>query len=76
MFANSFRRSIEESSFYDAMFELRNLKHEELLKKAAGQQLLIKQLEKAHIEHLREIDTLKEQNKKLGDSLLILTSKG
>ncbi|MEA3289427.1 MAG: hypothetical protein U9Q04_04510 [Campylobacterota bacterium] len=60
MFGN-LKETLKNSEFNDIKLELRNLSEDDLLNKAAAQQLLIKDLEKAHIEHIDEIVELKER---------------
>jgi len=84
--ANSFRNMIENSNVYNIKLKLGELNYEDLLNKSAGQQLLIEDLENAHIEHIDKIVELemklddmtskyyleREKNKKLEASMLAL----
>lgn len=69
---SNLRESLEKSHFYDLRFEFSNLDKEELLNKVASQVLYIEKLEKAHIEHITEIEELKEKNLNLEYSLFAL----
>lgn len=86
--ANDFKNTIENSETYDTKLKFKNLNYDELLDKATGQHLLIKDLEKAHIEHIDEIIELRinlddmtsnyylqrDKNKNLETSLLTLSN--
>lgn len=72
--SSNFRESLANSNFYDLKFEYRNFAYEDLLNKAVGQAIYIEKLEKAHIEHVDEIEKLKFQNKRLEHTLLVINN--
>ena len=63
---------LKNSEVYDKKFELKNINYEDLLDKVVGQALLIEDLESSYVEHIKEIEELKDKNKNLETSLLIL----
>lgn len=71
----NFKNTIKNSEVYDTKLEFRNLNYEELLDKAVGQHLLIRDYEENILEKICDISKLEKKIEKLEQSIMLQTYK-